>query len=161
MHLSSPPYAVHAPPISHFSYLITWIIFSEEYRSLSTSLCNFLYSRYLVPLRPKYAPEQTIRQKILQRMIASIPWLQSALNFFLNNSWFIRVVPKYLNCSTLSKKLLTIFILWLHLAFCSSERYLDLSAFTSSPLFLTATTEASVFFFIMWMCLPNTLTSSA
>jgi hypothetical protein len=28
--------------------------------------------------------KQTGRQNILHRMIASIPWLQSAINFFLN-----------------------------------------------------------------------------
>jgi hypothetical protein len=39
--------------------LITWIIFGEEYR-LSSSLCSFLHSCYLVPLRPKYSPQQPI-----------------------------------------------------------------------------------------------------
>ena len=33
--------------------------------------------------------------KILHRMTASIPRLQSALNFFLNRFWFIKVVPHY------------------------------------------------------------------
>ena len=47
--------------------------------------------------------EQTGRQKLLHRMIANIPWLQSALNFFLNRILICKVVPKYLNCSTLSK----------------------------------------------------------
>ena len=107
-------------------HLITLIIFSEAFRSLNSSLCSFLHSHYLVPLRPKYGPQhpifkhpqptflpqcerpcfthilnnrqsnysvylnlyifgqQTGRQKILHWMIASIPWLWSDLNFFLN-----------------------------------------------------------------------------
>jgi len=44
-------------------------------------------------------------------IIASIPHLQSELNFFLNIILIIKVVSKYLNCSTLSKELLLIFIL--------------------------------------------------
>ena len=106
--------------------LITWIIFGEGYISLISSLCSFLHSCYLIPLRPAYYPqypilrhpqstflsqyeqpcfthiqnnrqnysfvylnlyifgEQTGTQKILYQLIASIPSLQSALNFFLN-----------------------------------------------------------------------------
>ena len=30
------------------------------YRSLSSSLCSFLHSRHLVPLRPKYSPQHPI-----------------------------------------------------------------------------------------------------
>src|SRR5215510_3098902 len=40
--LSPPPYAPHAPPISFF--LTTRKILGEEYRSFSSSLCNFLHS---------------------------------------------------------------------------------------------------------------------
>jgi hypothetical protein len=32
----------------------------KEYRSLSSSLCNFLHSCYLIPLRPKYFPQHPI-----------------------------------------------------------------------------------------------------
>jgi hypothetical protein len=51
-HLLSP---IHTTYPTHLTLLdlITWIIFGEEYRSLSTSLCSFLYS--LLPLRPKYS----------------------------------------------------------------------------------------------------------
>jgi len=48
--LSSPPYALHAPPISLFSilspaqYFITRTILAEEYRSLRYSLCGFFHS---------------------------------------------------------------------------------------------------------------------
>jgi hypothetical protein len=56
-----------------------------------------------------YSCLQTGRQKILHRMIANIPWLQSALNFFMNGIWYVRVVPKYLNCPTIWKNILPVF----------------------------------------------------
>jgi hypothetical protein len=37
--------------------LITWILFGDEYRSLSSLLCSLLHSHYLVPLGPKYSPQ--------------------------------------------------------------------------------------------------------
>ena len=40
-------------------HLITWTIFGE-YKSVSYSLCSFLHSCYLVPLRPKYSPQHPI-----------------------------------------------------------------------------------------------------
>ena len=45
-----------------------------------------------------------------------------------------KVIPKYLNSSTFSKELLSIFILWLHPAFWSRDMtmYLVLSAFTKT-----------------------------
>ena len=42
-------------------HLITRNIFGEEYRSLSSSLCNFLHSFcYLVPFRSKYSTQHPI-----------------------------------------------------------------------------------------------------
>ena len=41
--LSSPPYALHAPPISFFSIFITRTILGEEYRSVRFS-CSLLHS---------------------------------------------------------------------------------------------------------------------
>jgi hypothetical protein len=41
--------------------------------------------------------QKTGRQNILHRMIASIAWLQSALNFILNRILIVKFVPKYLN----------------------------------------------------------------
>jgi len=69
------------------------------------------------------------------------------VNFFLNRILFVNVVPKYLNSSTLSMDLLSIFVLWFHPAFWSRDiiMYLVLSTFTSSPISLVATTKASAF----------------
>ena len=39
-----PPYVLRAPPISFFLLWSTRVIFGEEYRSLSSSLCSLLHS---------------------------------------------------------------------------------------------------------------------
>ena len=72
-------------------------------------------------------------------------------NLHLIYSWtefgFVEVFPKHLNCSTLSKNLLSIFILLLLSAFWSQDMnmYLVLSAFTYSSISLLTTTIAHVF----------------
>ena len=69
-----------------------------------------------------------------------------------------------MKCSTLSKELLSVFILWLRPAFWSQDitMYLVFSAFTSRPISSLAASKASVlFFFIECILLPNILTSSA
>ena len=59
-------------------------------------------------------------------------------NLLLMSSWielsFVKVVPKYLNTSTLSKELLSIFILWFHPAFWSRDltMYLVLSSYKNT-----------------------------
>jgi hypothetical protein len=77
---------------------------------------------------------QNGRQNILHQMIGSILWLQSALNFFLNII-LTQIFPIYLNCSTLSKELLSVCILWLLHSIWSWDMtiYLVVSAFISSP----------------------------
>jgi hypothetical protein len=40
--------------------LFNLIKFGKEYKSLSSSLCSFLHSCYLVPLRSKYFPQHPI-----------------------------------------------------------------------------------------------------
>ena len=60
MHHSSPPHVLHAPTHFILLNLIIWIIFGEEYRSWSSSLCSFLHSRYLIPLRPRYSLQHPI-----------------------------------------------------------------------------------------------------
>jgi hypothetical protein len=52
-------------------------------------------------------------------MIASIPWLHSCSSW--KEFWFVKVVPKYLSSSTLSKELLSVGILWLSPAFWSRD----------------------------------------
>ena len=105
--------------------------------------------------------QQTGRRKTLHRMIASIPWLQSALNFLQNR------ILICLNCSQIFE-LLHPFkgtIINLHTvtfpAFWSRDMamYLVLSTFTSSPIFLLATIKASAFSFTVCMLPPTILTS--
>jgi hypothetical protein len=57
------------------------------------------------------------------------------------------VVPKYLISQTLSKEILSVFILWLHHVFCfrDTTMYLVLSAFFSRLISLLGITSASVF----------------
>jgi hypothetical protein len=126
--------------------LITWRTFGEGYRSLISSLCGFLHSRYLIPLRPTYSPQypslrhpqptflsqcvrpcftpiqnnrqnyssvylnlyifgqQTGTQNILYQMIARFLDFKLLLIPSYIEFWFIKLVPKYLKCSTLSKE---------------------------------------------------------
>jgi len=49
------------------------------------------------------------RQKILDRKVAGIPIVQSALNLVVTY-WHVRVVPKYLNFVTLSKDAIILYI---------------------------------------------------
>jgi hypothetical protein len=66
----------------------------------------------------------------------AFPFFNLPLISFWIEFWFVRVVTKYWNPSTLPKELLSIFILWLHHEFWSQDTtmYLVLSAFTSSPI---------------------------
>ena len=45
----------------HFT---TRAILGKEYRSFSSSLCSFLHSRHLVPLRSKYTPQHPLQNPI-------------------------------------------------------------------------------------------------
>ena len=77
--------------------------------------------------------------------------------------WFVKDITKYLNTSTLSNEVLSVYILWLHPASWSRDMimYFVLSAFMFSSVSLLAMTRASAFFFIVCTLLPNILTSSA
>jgi hypothetical protein len=86
-------------------------------------------------------------------MVVGIPWLQSALNFFLNRIWFFKAVPKYLNPSTLSKDLLSIFILWLHPALDIAVRYVTEAERPSTPLTMTVWPGTSCIVCCIFLCL--------
>ena len=98
-----------------------------------------------------------------------IEWQQACPDFSLLlifswiECWFVKVVANYLNCSVLSKELLPMFTLWRQPAFWSRHvtMCLVLSAVSSRPVSLLATTKASVFLFIVCTLPPNILTSSA
>ena len=107
-------------------YFITQRIFGEGYRSLSFSLCGFSsLPWYLVPLRPKKFPQHPILKHPQPMFLPQCQrpsfteWYQvfSDFNLLLISSWigfwFVMFVPKYLNCSILSKEVLSFFILWL------------------------------------------------
>ena len=79
----------------------------------------------------------------------SFPYFNLLLISFWKEFSFLRVFPKYLNCSILSEDLLSIRMLWFCPPLWSRDRtiYLVFSAFISRPVSLLATTKASVFFF--------------
>ena len=82
-------------------------------------------------------------------MIATIPWYDPPLISSWIEICFANVVRKYLNSSTLSNEILSVFIWWLRLAFWSRDTtmYLVLSAFAYSPISLLVTTKDPVIFF--------------
>jgi hypothetical protein len=96
------------------------------------------------------------KTKILHRMMASLPWLQSALNFFPNKILIVWFVPNYLNCSALAKKILSVLTLWLLHAFWSrgTTTHLVSSPFTYGPVSIPAVTKINVFFFIVLLFRP-------
>jgi hypothetical protein len=83
-------------------------------------------------------------------MIASIPSVKSAHDFFMGAGFVFGVVPMYLN---LQRGLLPISVLSCAHVFCSRDIkvYLVLSAFTSWPFSLVATYKASLFFYNMYV----------
>ena len=78
----------------------------------------------------------------LENKIFCYEWQQAFPDFRLllisswMDFWFVKFVPKYVNSSTVSKELLSVFILWLRPAFWSRDMtmYIVLSAFISSPV---------------------------
>jgi hypothetical protein len=57
VHPSSLPHMRHMTCQSHPSRFNHPHNMGKEYRSFSSSLYNFLHSRHLIPLRPKYPPQ--------------------------------------------------------------------------------------------------------
>jgi len=86
-------------------------------------------------------------------MITNIPWLQSALNWFLKEIFyycFSQVFESYI----FPNELLSFFILWFRPAFWYRDisMYLVLSAFTSSRISLLPTTKSfCLFLYIMYV----------
>ena len=72
-------------------------------RQVFTPMQNSMQNFVTVFINLYIFEEQTRRQKILHRMIASVPCLQSALNFFLNRILIFRVVPKYWTASPIQR----------------------------------------------------------
>ena len=69
--LSSPPFALHVPPISFFLDLITLTILGDQYRSLSSSLCSFLHSLVIssflgpnIPLNTLFSNTLSLRSSL-------------------------------------------------------------------------------------------------
>jgi len=145
-------------------YLITRIIFGEQCKSLSCSLCRFLHSlvtsRLLDPnivLSTLFSNVLSLRSSIIVSDHVSNPWKTAGkigfmcififtfldskredkrfctewqqafpgFNLLLISSWiefwFAKFVTRYLKCSTISKELLYIFILWLRPVFWSQD----------------------------------------
>ena len=120
------PHSATCPTHLILLYFITQSIFGEGYTSLSFSLCGFSpLPCYLVPLRPKYSPQYPILKHPQPTFLPQCErprfteWYQAFSDFNLLlifsriEFWFLKFVPKYLNCSTLSNEVLSFFILWL------------------------------------------------
>jgi hypothetical protein len=96
------------------------------------------------------------------RMMASILWLQSALNFFPDKILIVWFVPNYLNCSALAKELLSVLTLWLLHALWSRDMttHLVTSPFTYRPVSIAAVAKINVFFLYSITLPPTTLLSA-
>ena len=153
---------------------ITRKILSEQYRSLSFSLCSFLHSPVTsslldpnILLNPLFSNTLSLRSSLKVSDQVPHPYKKTGKMIVLYISifklwdskmedkrlcteryqafpefipplisspiafWSVKAVPNYLNCSTFSKELLSIFILWLILSFWSRDMtmYLVLPAF--------------------------------
>jgi hypothetical protein len=88
--------------------LITW----QSIKLLNNTVeCQVYFNFQIFRLQPG-------RQKILNCMVASIPWIYSLLISSLMQFWFVTVVPKYLNFATFSKDVLAAFIFQFFITFC-------------------------------------------
>ena len=88
--------------------LITRTILGDEYRSLRSSLCSFLHSLVNLSL---------LVPNILNTLFSNTLSLLSSMNMSdpaWIEFWLVKVVPKYLNSSTLSKELLSVFSVTFH-----------------------------------------------
>jgi hypothetical protein len=76
----------------------------KEYRSLSSSLCNFLHSRYLIPLRPKNSPQHPLPNISLLRLHSRLlPFFAAKLTSLQHNEslhFSKTCTPKPKGCDT-------------------------------------------------------------
>ena len=95
-------------------------------------------------------------------MTASISCLQSALNFFPNRIFeLLRLFPNTWILPPFQWTNINLYNVTSSCILISRHDHVLLSAFTSSPLSLLATTKASVYFFVVCTLPPNILKSSA
>jgi len=148
-------------PSSNNTFRVFPLLLINQYHSSYTQPCPLTPSHLqmsattsLPSLRQRY----TVADYNFFRRHLGLHVMRSWIEF-----WFVNVVPKHVNSSTLSKDLLSSFILWLHLEFWprNMNMYLVLSAFTSSPVSLLRTIKVSAFSFMVRTLPPNILTSSA
>ena len=105
--------------------------------------------------------KQARRRKILHRMIATIPWFQSACMFFLNIIVFLKVCSQIFELFLPFKgTIINIFIVTSSCILILKHGHI-VSAFSSKPISLLPTNKAVVFFFIVCTLPPSLLTSSA
>ena len=57
----------------------TRTILGEKYRTLSSSLCSFLHSRYLIPLRPKHSPQHPPHTHTHTHFLSRTVWCKETL----------------------------------------------------------------------------------
>ena len=103
--------------------------------------------------------QQTGRQKILHQIIASIPWLQSALNFFVKRILIRKGCSQIIEVFHPFKWFITyIYMLWFCTAcwFRDMTIYLVFLSFSSRPTSLLTNTEAPVFSFTVRILAPTT-----
>ena len=91
--LLTPKYSPQHPILKHPQPTVL----PERERPSFTSIHNNRQIYSSVYLNLYIFGQQTGKQKIPHRMIAKIPWLQCAPNFFLNRSLLVRGFPNNLN----------------------------------------------------------------
>ena len=89
-HLAPPPYAPHAPHISFFSILPPAQYWVMKYRSLSSSLCNFLHYpvtssllRPNTPLNTLFSNTLSLRSSLNVSDQASHPYRTMVFNIYV------------------------------------------------------------------------------
>ena len=109
-------------------------------RKIWQNHCSVYFNLYIFEHR-------TVRQRMLHRMVANIPWLQSAFNFFMNEILFFYDFSQILEFSHTLKDLFHIFVLWFYSALSAWNMniYLVFSALTSRPFSLRAATKVFVY----------------